>query len=130
VSKKETIRKALLIREEENLKELVSLASKVIGITENGDILLKIQGKEISLKEKILLLLIGKKFAHEAELSDDCVITLDEISRNLNADKKISSARISELVRERKVRFKDRGKYEVVFYDIKSFLENIISKHI
>lgn len=130
MSKKETIRKALLIDEEENLEKIVSLAGKIIGITKEGDIRLRIQEKEMTLKEKVLLLLIGKKLAHEAELSADSTITLDEISRILKADKKISSARISELIREGKVRFKDRGRYQVVFYDIEIFLENIVSKYL
>ena len=130
MSKKETIRKALLIDEEENLEEIAHLASKLIGITKEGEIRLHIQKIEMTLKERILLVLIGKKLAYEAELSDISSITLEEISRILKADKKISSARISELVREGKVRFKDRGRYQVVFYDVKSFLENTVSKYI
>ena len=130
MSKKETIRKALLMDEEENLEEIVSLASKLIGITKEGEIRLRIIEEEMALKEKILLLLIGKKLAYEAELSDNTSITLDEISRILRTDKKITSARISELRREGRVHYIDRGRYQVIFYDIRSFLEEIVSKYL
>ena len=128
--KEEKIREILMINEDEYWEETLKLASELISITEGGDTIFKISEKKLTFREKILLYMLGKKYSYEARISNEPFITLDELTRDLNANRNAISARVSELVRESKLKYLEKSKYQLAFFDIKKLLDEIISKYI
>ena len=128
LKKEDKIKSKLLINEDEIWEETLEIASKMLNLTSLGEVIIKIPEKKITLRERILLYSIGKRYAYEADIIEEPHITLEEFSREFRTDKKVLSARISELIRESKMRTRERGKYQVGYFDLREFLEEILSK--
>ncbi|MHA2246595.1 MAG: hypothetical protein ACXADY_16755 [Candidatus Hodarchaeales archaeon] len=129
MSKEELIKKFLVVDETKILEENLKLASELIFLTNNGEILFKINEDELSIKERILLYMLGKKYAFEAKLVDEENIGLDELSKQLRVGKESMAARIADLRNERKIKNVKRGEYALQIYDdIKKFLMCILKK--
>jgi len=106
------------IREKMQIKtiitdDLIDKASKLIGITEDGKIVLKFDKSKLTLKDQILLLLAAYKFAYEAKLRHTPEATLTEISDELAIPEKVASARLSELEKSYLVTKIERGRFSI-----------------
>jgi hypothetical protein len=83
--------------------ELSDQAAKLIGITDDGKIVFKIDRTHLPVTDQILLLLAGFKLAAEARLREKPHASLDEITEALQINPKIVSARLSELAASYKI---------------------------
>lgn len=128
MSNEDLIKKILVVNETRILEENLKLASELIFLTNNGEILFKIDEDELSIKERILIYMLGKKYAFEAKLVDKESMGLDELSKQLGVSKESLAARLSDLRNERKIKNVKRGEYELQIYDIKKFLMSILKK--
>ncbi len=127
--KAELIKKYLVADEGELWKETLEIAKDLIFLSKNGEIHIKKNISTLSIKEVILLYMVGKKFAFEAKLAQDESVSLDEISGNLKIDKKNAAARTADLKNEGKIKSIGRGIYSLVIYDMNSILEEIKNKN-
>lgn len=108
----EKIRKKLLI-ESEITDEILDKASKLIGLTKDGKIIFKVDRGKLSMADQILLYLVAKKLAHEAELVDRDSCSTSELSRELGIPMKVVAARLSELLKKGFVERLEIGTYRV-----------------
>jgi hypothetical protein len=93
--------------------ELLDQAAKLIGITDDGKIVFKIDRTHLPVTEQILLLLAGFKLAAEARLREKPHASLDEITEVLQINPKIVSARLSELAASYKISRVEKGVYAI-----------------
>ena len=128
MSKEKLIKDILVVDEMTLLEDILKSASELISLTPKGEILFKINKDELSVKEKIILYMIGKQFATEAKLINDHRVNLDELSTFFRASKGSLASRIAELRNERKIKDVKRGEYELFPYDLKQYLLDIKKK--
>ena len=128
MSKEELIKDLLVVDEMALLEDILKIASELISLTPKGEILFKINKDELSVKEKIILYMIGKQFATEAKLIDNDHVNLEELSTFLRVSKGSLASRIGELRNERKIKDVKRGEYELFPYDLKQYLLEIKKK--
>jgi len=101
--------------------ELLDDAAKLIGITDDGKIVFKIDRTHLPVTDQILLLLAGFKLAAEARLREKPHASLDEIAEALLINPKIVSARLSELAASYKISRVEKGVYaisDLAFHEI------------
>ena len=101
--------------------ELLNDAAKLIGITDDGKIVFKIDRTHLPVTDQILLLLAGFKLAAEARLREKPHASLDEIAEALKINPKIVSARLSELAASYKISRVEKGVYaisDLAFHEI------------
>ena len=128
MSKEDLIKRILVVDETQILEEILKLVSELILLTNDGEIIFKIDEDDLSVKERIILYMIGKKFAFDAKLVSDEKTNLDELSRKLGVSKGSLASRIAELRNERKIKDEKRGEYKLIIYDLKKFLLEVKKK--
>jgi len=74
--------------------ELLDNAKKLIGITDDGKIIFKIDRSHLPVTDQIPLLLAGFKLAYEARLREKPQASLEEIAGAIQIDRRIVSARL------------------------------------
>jgi len=74
--------------------ELLDNAKKLIGITDDGKIIFKIDRSHLPVTDQILLLLAGFRLAYEARLREKPQASLEEIAAAIQIDRRIVSARL------------------------------------
>jgi len=108
----EKIRKKLVI-ESEITDEVIDKASRLIGLTKEGKIIFKIDRGRLSIADQVLLYLIAKRLAYEAELVDRDSCSLSELAQELGISVRVVAARLSELLRKNLVERLETGTYRV-----------------
>jgi hypothetical protein len=101
--------------------ELLNDAAKLIGITDDGKIVFKIDRTHLPVTDQILLLLAGFKLAAEARLREKPHSSLDEITEALQINPRIVRARLSELAASYKISRVEKGVYaisDLAFHEI------------
>jgi len=132
MEKKKEILSKLLVSEEETLgelEELVTMASKLLRIEkETGDSFFTAP-KDLTNKDKIALLLVGKYFAKELGLKTDIAFSAGDLSEKLNVPSTTLSKPLGQLLEEKIIRKTDDGKYTIVYHKIKGLLESKSGKN-
>jgi len=108
----EKIRKKLVI-ESEITDEVIDKASRLIGLTKEGKIIFKIDRGRLSIADQVLLYLIAKRLAYEAELVGRDSCSLSELAQELGISVRVVAARLSELLRKNLVERLETGTYRV-----------------
>lgn len=129
MSKEEKIRKTLVVDTQTIWDKTVEKASKLIMLTEQGDVFFKINKANMTNKEIVLLYMIGKKFALEGNLVETEEANLDELSEFIGINKQNIAARISELKNEQKIKLVNRGHYVLQSYIIEKTVNQLIDKY-
>lgn len=93
--------------------ELLDNAKKLIGITDDGKIIFKIDRSHLPVTDQILLLLAGFRLAYEARLREKPQASLEEIAGAIQIDRRIVSARLSDLVESYKILRMEKGVYAI-----------------
>jgi len=129
MSKEEKIRKTLVVDTQAIWDKTVEKASKLIMLTDQGDVYFKINKAKMTNKEIVLLYMIGKKFALEGNLVETEEANLDELSEFIGINKQNIAARISELKNEQKIKLVNRGHYVLQSYIIEKTVNELIDKY-
>ncbi len=83
---------------------------------------------KLTKEEQIGCFVLGKYFAKEMELADTSEVTVDEVSEGLGISKDMVRARLSDLASKEIVDRPGRGKYEISFFKIEEYLDNLVTK--
>lgn len=110
-----------LTKHREKVKEL-------IGITQDGMIIFKVDSTKLSVKEIICLYMIGKVYAHVAGYIETESVANKELIGALNLPQGTARRTLKEL-RDRKIIIADKSGIHRIQYDkIGDILENILQK--
>ncbi len=121
------IKDKLQIGEQTITDDFLDKAKKLIGITSDGKIIFKINRSHISVADQILLLLAGVRLAYEAKIRESSAITLEEVAEALQINRKIASARLTELIGSYRVSRKTRGSYAISDYALHEVINRLAS---
>lgn len=118
--------KSLIVDRRMTLKSIISKSKRVIGVdSESGEPIFLIPRKMITDKQAIGLYLLGKYFSHELRMAESPNVELTTLSYKLGLDPKVCSARIAELVKEKKACSVSRGIYKSELLQIEELLDEI-----
>lgn len=107
----------------ERLEQIVERASRFLKIDPNsGRVYLTDEGRRLTVPRQILLVLIGRGFAHDLGHGPDDKMDYKEIAADLNRSAGGVSTELSDLVRERDVEKDGEGRFSVPFYRIEPIL--------
>lgn len=109
----ESIKRYLIKPTEKIREEYLQRIAQYIFITEGGDIRLTPEGEELHNINKVALCVACKTLAYKAKLVQKETITSEDISTILSLDKKIVSARLSDLEKEGIVERVGQGVYRL-----------------
>lgn len=132
MEKRKEILSKLLISEEETLgelQELVAMATSFIRIEEKSGEVFFTSPKELTNKDKVAFLLIGKYFSNQLEISSDNSCATGVLSKKLNIPSTTLSKPLGQLVDEGIIRRTEDGKYTIVYYKVKAFLQSKSGRH-
>jgi hypothetical protein len=125
---KKAILEDMVFDEEEEFKKLVDKAKLIVNIKKSNGTPILLHKDKLNKQEQIACFVFGKYFAHEMELTDTSEVTFDEISEALNISKEVVRARLSDLNSKEIVNHASRGKYEISFIKLDSYLDNLLTK--
>lgn len=128
---KEEILKGLILDEKDTLsklKELVDESKELIRIEGHSGKVVIIKN-DVSLKDKIVLLLIGKYFAKESGLINSQKLNLEAMKNELNAESRALSRPLGDLLRENIIE-NENGEYFIKYYQIENAIKNISEQKI
>lgn len=125
MSRKEKIKEILLVDEEKVLEEQLKRIRQFLVLTSEGKPMITVDKSELRQKDLITLYLLGKKLAHDADLTDTDKSELSDLSDYLGLDSRSVAARCSELKREGKISSTSRGEFEIVVANIDRVLSEI-----
>lgn len=100
-----------MVDEGKILEDSLERLKNIIVLTKEGAVHFLADRGNLSSRQVILLYLIGKRYAREANLIDVESLTLDQISKDLVLSPKVAAARLAELKNEGLVESKQRGHY-------------------
>ncbi len=123
---KEEILKGLILDEKDTLsklKELVDKSKELIRIEGHSGKVIIIKN-DVSLKDKVVLLLIGKYFAKESGLINSQKLNLEAMKNELNAESRALSRPLGDLLRENIIE-NENGEYFIKYYQIENEIKNI-----
>ena len=123
---KEEILKGLILDEKDTLsklKELVDKSKELIRIEGHSGKVIIIKN-DVSLKDKVVLLLIGKYFAKESGLINSQKLNLEAMKNELNAESRALSRPLGDLLRENIIE-NENGEYFIKYYQIENAIKNI-----
>lgn len=121
---KEKLRE-LIIDEKELTEALIDRIKKLIRLTKDGGVVFMIPKDELSIKSQVMLYLLGKKMARDADLVSSEVASIDEISGAIGADYFTVAARLNELKKEGLVLTVERGGYTIQPANINKILDEV-----
>jgi predicted transcriptional regulator of viral defense system len=119
------IKKHLVVDEEKLLDDSLERLKKVVVLTKEGNVHFVVDRRSLSDRQLIALYLIGKRYAHEAHIIQEQFIDLNQISKDLLLDLKVSAARLAELTHQGLVERHQRGKYSASPFAAESVLDEI-----
>ena len=123
---KEEILKRLILDEKDTLsklKELVDKSKELIKIEGHSGKVIIIKSN-LSSKDKVVLLLIGKYFAKESGLINSQKLNLEAMKNELNAESRALSRPLGDLLRENIIE-NENGEYFIKYYQIENAIKNI-----
>jgi predicted transcriptional regulator len=109
--------KKYLVKDEEDIKDVIKELQEYIYITSNGNIRFTDKGKKLDKIYKIALYMAAKDLAYKAEIVNNNTTTLEEVSEQLKIDKKIVSARVSDLIDKSIVERVGEATYKIASYN-------------
>jgi len=130
MSKEDKIRKILVVDEHTIWEKTLEQVSKLIMLTEEGDVFFKVKKSDMTNKDIILLYMVGKKFSFEGKLVESDTVNLDELSEFLGINKQKVASRISELKSEQKVKLVNRGYYSLQTYILEKAIDEMLDKYL
>jgi len=125
---KERIKNEMLVDYSSALENNFNTAKRLIGITKEGKVNLHIGKNKLSGKQLIMLYLIGKVYAKEAEISDVEYVTNKELIDELGLPEGTVWGLLSLLNKENKIRQVQKGAYRIPINLIERVVQEIVSK--
>ncbi len=123
----EAIKRRLYVKEEDVVKKLDSLLARVEKYlsleASTGTIILK--RTDLSLKTRICLILMGHYFYEKAEGRKSTPLAVSELAKILRKPITSLSGPLGELQESGYVEKVETGKYQIVYYEIEEFLDEI-----
>ena len=82
----------------------------------------------LTQKHLIAVHLIGRYFAYELEIAESDIVTADELSVFVKADKKTVTARLHDLKKENVIESPGRGEFRISVSGADKILDEILSQ--
>jgi hypothetical protein len=114
----------LVVDEAEIAQQMLQRVQVHIGLTPKGMVHIR-DPEKYRQRDKILLYLIGVRYAAEAKMRESEAASLSEICDNLGIDSRVTTARLTDLKNEGKVESESRGEYRIVFPRLGQILNEI-----
>lgn len=128
MTEKEILKK-LLIDESETLLRTVQKSEKIFKIDKKtGETIFVAPRAKLADREKIAIVLLGRYFANRLELSESETLTTKDVASQVGMDEATTSARLSDLRRERIVEPVSRGEYRISYANSDRILDEILNK--
>jgi hypothetical protein len=110
---KQDVLKKMLIDEDAVFERLVDRASNLFKIDKSGDIIFLIPKSQLTHRQTIALVSLGRYFAAELGIFETDTVTSDGLSAYMNTDKRTITARLADLKKEGVVQSVERGTFRV-----------------
>ena len=108
---------------EEKLPELIKRALVFCKVDKTGAVFFE---KGVSTNsDKIRLVLLGRFLANKLDKAIPLIVSLEELSRFIGADRKVVAARIKELIDQKNIKREKKGRYSIYPYQLESVLDNL-----
>ncbi len=104
------------------------LASKFFKFSREGDLIYKIRLKDLKNVEQIYISSLEKMLLFEENLIKEDTVTAEYISEKLNLEIQQVRSRLSDLVKEDKLKRVERGEYRVNIYCAPDYLKTILEE--
>jgi len=124
---KKEILKSMLIDEVEIFKGLVSRAQIVFKLDQRGNAVFLVPFDSLTQRQLIAMQLLGRYFANELELTNSDILTADELSTLVHADKNSITSRLHELKKEHVIESPGRGQFRISISGAERVLDEILS---
>jgi hypothetical protein len=122
---KQDILRKLLIDEEALFERLVERAGKLFKIDKSGNIVFLIPASQLTHRQTIALVSLGRYFAAELGILEADTASADSFLPYVDTDKKTISARLADLRKEGVVQSIERGKFRVSILGISKILDEL-----
>lgn len=126
-SEKDTIREKLFIKEEDALKrleEILSRVKKYVKVEENtGKIIL--EEPNMTIEQKIFLVLTARYFSHKVAENIPETATMSEMSQLLAKPSSSLTKQLNALIEEDFIERVSKGTYKINYYRIDEYLDEI-----
>lgn len=110
----EKIRQALVVDEAKIQEQVLARVSTHLSLDSRGRVHIR-EPTRYGTKDRVMLYLLGARFASDAKLRDAYAVGLAELSESLGMTSASLASRLAELRNEGKVESPGRGEYAVVF---------------
>lgn len=124
------IREKLVVSQEDIFSNLLDRIQHYIILDSIGDVHFRIDKRQLNQRTAIALYLVGKFFAHKADLVENPEASLEKLAAFINTDEKTVSSRLSELRKDGKVQQVSRGHYRVNYIQIENILDELPPQNI
>ena len=127
-SAEEDILRELLLKEEDvlkKMKDLVGKSKKFFMIEQTTGNVVFSSGQNLSIKDKINLLLVGRYFAAKLRVLSKEPLTVTEMAKLLGKPKTTLSKPLGQLISEGKIGKNANSEYSVVYHRIEEILNSI-----
>lgn len=125
IEKKSSI---LITDSSEAIRNIKIQASNLFKFTNDGDVIRKISLDKLTVIEQIVLISLEKKMLFEESLSDNEIISLDDLDDELALNKNQITARVSDLTKSNILKRTGRGEYKLNIHAIDEFLKSLNQK--
>jgi hypothetical protein len=122
---KQDVLKKMLIDEDAVFERLVDRASNLFKIDKSGDIIFLIPKSQLTHRQTIALVSLGRYFAAELGIFETDTVTSDGLSAYMNTDKRTITARLADLKKEGVVQSVERGTFRVSILGINKILDEL-----
>jgi len=124
-TKKEILKGLVFSREDtlDRLKDLVNKSKSLMGIEQESGKIIIIKA-DLPLKEKVILLLIGKYFAKELGFIDSEKVSVNTLRKELMVESRALSRPIGDLIKENMIN-KEEDEYSIKHYQIENCINRI-----
>ena len=122
---KQDVLKKMLIDEDAVFERLVDRASNLFKIDKSGDIIFLIPKSQLTHRQTIALVSLGRYFAAELGIFETDTVTSDDLSAYMNTDKRTITARLADLKKEGVVQSVERGTFRVSILGINKILDEL-----
>jgi hypothetical protein len=123
--KAERIKDRLVVDKDKIFDKLLDQVEEILYLTDEGDIGLESEHKDLSSVDQIRAYLVGAWFASEAGLRESESLDSETLASKIGIDKKTVSARVSELKDRGEVESVSPGEYRVKSGRIESILDQL-----
>jgi len=127
----EELRKQFIVNEKEfnskNTEKFIRGILNFIKIGQDGGIFLELDS--MGNAEKIRLAITARFLANKLDKNIPSEVSLPEIMKALSLPQNTTTARISELIKQRAIKRVKAGKYLVIPYKIEEFIDKINKKY-